>query len=180
MKNTLTNSKVALMHQLKEKDKAIYSELHKEIFTDITKSLDDFLEISDICDFAQFLIEEENKLFNPRITKFVKVSEHHVTSQKKKESTKQPEAIVEDQEELLDHENVPSIQNTSLSNDKTLLNILEGLLADNIEQQQPINLQFSQSLGESSNSQLKSCTNGNMKERMEGKFVSKNVLNLSN
>ena len=67
-----------------------------------------------------------------------------------------------------------------LSNDKTLLNILEGLLADNIEQQQPINLQFSQSLGESSNSQLKSCTNGNMKERMEGMFVSKNVLNLSN
>ena len=101
------------MHQLKEKDKAIYSELHKEIFTDITKSLDDFLEISNICDFARFLIEEKNKLFNPRITKFVKVSKHHVTSQKKKESTKQPETIVEDQEELLDHENVPSMQNTS-------------------------------------------------------------------
>ena len=32
---------------------------------------------------------------------------------KKKESTKQPETIVEDQEELLDHENVPSMQNTS-------------------------------------------------------------------
>ena len=77
---------MALMHQLKEKDKAIYSELHKEIFTDITKSLDDFLEISNICDFARFLIEEENKLFNPRITKFVKVSEHHVTSQKKKKN----------------------------------------------------------------------------------------------
>ena len=82
-KNTLRNAKVVLMHQLKEKDKAIYSELHKEIFTDITKSLDDFLEISDICDLAQFLIEEENKLFNPRITKFVKVSKHHVTSKKK-------------------------------------------------------------------------------------------------
>ena len=99
---------------------------------------------------------------------------------KKKQSTKQPETIVEDQEELLDHENVPSMQNTSLSNDRTLLNILEGLLADKIKPQQPINLQFSQSLGESSNSQLKSSTNGNTKERMEGKFVSKNVLNLSN
>ena len=99
---------------------------------------------------------------------------------KKKQSTKQPETIVEDQEELLDHENVPSMQNTSLSNDRTLLNILEGLLADKIKPQQPINLQFSQSLGESSNSQLKSSTNGNTKEGMEGKFVSKNVLNLSN
>ena len=87
---------------------------------------------------------------------------------KKKQSTKQPETVV------------PSMQNTSLSNDKTLLNILEGLLADNIEPQQPINLQFSQSLSERSNSQLKSSTNGKRKDRMEGKFVSKNVLNLSN
>ena len=37
-----------------------------------------------------------------------------------------------------------------------------------------------QSLCESSNSQLKSNTNGNKKERMEGKFVLKNVLSLSN
>ena len=41
---------------LKEKDKAIYSELHKEFFTHITKSLDDFLEMSDIRDLAQFLV----------------------------------------------------------------------------------------------------------------------------
>ena len=75
----------------------------------------------------------------------------HVTS-RKKQSSKQPETIVEDQEELLDHENAPSTQNTSLSNDKTLLNIIEGLLADKIEPQQPIDLQFCQSLGESSNS----------------------------
>ena len=54
------------------------------------------------------------------------------------------------------------------------------MLADNIEPQQPIDLHFCQSLCESSNSQLKSNTNGNKKERMEGKFVSKNVLNLSN
>ena len=60
-----------------------------------------------------------------------------------------------------------------------LLNILEGLLADNIEQQ-PIDLQFCQSVGESSNSQLKSNPNGNKKERMKEKFVSKNVFNLSN
>ena len=73
---------------------------------------------------------------------------------------------------------VPSTQNTSLSNDKALLNILEGLLADNIEPQQPTDLQFRQSLGENSNSQLKGNTTRDKKDRMEGKFVSKNVLNL--
>ena len=78
----------------------------------------------------------------------------HVTSRKKR-STKQPETIVEDQEELLDHENAPRTQNTSLSNDKTLFNILEGLIADNIEPQQLIDLQFHQSLDESNNSQLR-------------------------
>ena len=41
-------------------------------------------------------------------------------------------------------------------------------------------MQFRQSLGESSNSQLKSYTNKYAKERIEEKFVSKNVLNLSN
>ena len=58
----------------------------------------------------------------------------------KKRSTKQPETIVEDQEELLDHENASSMQNTTLNNDETLLNILEGLLANNIEPQQPMDL----------------------------------------
>ena len=37
-----------------------------------------------------------------------------------------------------------------------ILNILEGLLADKVQQQQPIDLQFHQSIGESSTSQLKS------------------------
>ena len=133
-KKTLRNTKMALMHQLKEKDKAIYSQLHKEFFTHITKSLDNFLEINDIRDLVQFFVEEENKLFNRRIAKFVKLSEQHklqdlsnrmliteqlsselhsiyllhaeklqhVTSRTKR-STKQPEVIVEDQEELLDH-----------------------------------------------------------------------------
>ena len=68
---------MALMHQLNEKDKAIYSELHKEFFKHITRSLDYFLEISDICDLVQFFVEAENKLFNRRITKFVKVSKQH-------------------------------------------------------------------------------------------------------
>ena len=63
-----------------------------------------------------------------------------------------------------------------LNNDKTLLNILESLLADNIESQQPIDLQFRQSLGESRNSQLKSNTNENKKERMLVKLISKNIL----
>ena len=103
----------------------------------------------------------------------------HVTS-RKKQSTKQPQTIVEDQEELLYHENASSMQNTTLNNDKTLLNILEGLLVDNVKPQQPIDLQFCESLGESSNSLLKSNTNGNKKERIEGKFVLKNVLNFSN
>ena len=65
----------------------------------------------------------------------------NVTSRRKR-STKQPETIVEDQKELLDHQNPSSTQNTTLNNDKTLLNILEGLLAGNIEPQQPIDLQF--------------------------------------
>ena len=51
------------MHQLKEKDKAIYSQLRKEFFTHITKSLDDFLEISDIRGLVQCFGDEENKLF---------------------------------------------------------------------------------------------------------------------
>ena len=148
-------------------------------------SFDNFLNITEIHDLFQFLVEEENKLFNRRITNFVKVSEQHklqdlppiifslqnhypvsyilfvlsnaeklqhVTSQKR-QSTKQPETILEDQEELLNHENVSSTQNTSLSNNKTLLNmLLEGLSADNIEPQQPIDLQFRQSLSESGNS----------------------------
>ena len=53
-----------------------------------------------------------------------------------------------------------------LSTMKTLLNTIEGLLADNTEPQQPIDLQFRQSLGESNNSHLKSDTNGNKKERI--------------
>ena len=43
---------MALIHQLKEKDKAIYSQLYKEFFTHITKSLDNFLEINDIRDLV--------------------------------------------------------------------------------------------------------------------------------
>ena len=51
-KNTLRNTEMTLMHQLKEKDKAIYFELHKKFFAHITKSLDDFLKNSDICDLV--------------------------------------------------------------------------------------------------------------------------------
>ena len=96
----------------------------------------------------------------------------HVTSGKKR-AKKQPEKLAEDHE---GHENASSTQNTTLNNDKTL----EGLLADNIEPQQPIDLQFRQSLCEGSNSQLKSNSNENKKKRMEGKFFSKKVLKLSN
>ena len=76
-KNTLRNTEMTLMHQLKEKDEGIYSELRKMFFTHATKLLDDFLEMIDIRDLAQLLVEEENKLFNRRITKFVNVSEQH-------------------------------------------------------------------------------------------------------
>ena len=76
-KNILRNTKLALIHQLKEKDKTIYPELHKEFFAHINKSLDDFLEISDIRDLVEFCVEEENKLFICRITKFVEVSKQH-------------------------------------------------------------------------------------------------------
>ena len=85
------------------------------------------------------------------------------------------ETIVEDQEELLEQENASSIQNTTLNNDKAIPNILEGLLTKNIEPQQPIDLQFRKSFGRSSNSQLKSNTNENKKERIEGEFILKNL-----
>ena len=91
------------------------------------------------------------------------------------------ETIVEDQEELLEQENASSIQNTTLNNDKAIPNILEGLLTKNIEPQQPIDLQFRKSFGRNSNSQLKSNTNQNKKERMEGvcleKFMIERVIN---
>ena len=65
--------------------------------------------------------------------------------------------------ELSEHENASSTQNTTLN--KTLLNILESLLADSNESQQTIDLQFRQSLDESNNSQLKSNTSGNEIEK---------------
>ena len=101
---------------------------------------------------AQPLSNELHSLYLSQAEKL-----RRITSRKKR-STKQPETIAEDQEELSEHENASSTQNTTLNN-KTLLNILEDLLADNIEPQQPIDLQFRQSLVESSNSHLKSNTN---------------------
>ena len=102
---------------------------------------------------AQPLSNELHSLYLSQAEKL-----RHITSRKKR-STKQPETIAEDQEELSEHENASSTQNTTLNNEKTLLNIPEDLLADNIEPQQPIDLQFRQSLVESSNSHLKSNTN---------------------
>ena len=68
----------------------------------------------------------------------------------------------------------------TLSNDTTLLNILESLLADNTEAKQPIDLEARQSIGESSN---KNYPENNAEtpnnKRMEGKFVSQNVFNSS-
>ena len=71
-------------------------------------------------------------------------------------------------------------QNTTLSNDTTLLHILESLLADNTEAKQPIDLEARQSIGESSNNNYpeNNAETPNNK-RMEGKFVSQNVFNLS-
>ena len=62
-------------------------------------------------------------------------------------------------------------QNTTLSNDTTLLNILESLLADNTAAKQPIDLEARQSIGESSNnnSPENNAETPNSK-RMEGKF----------
>ena len=70
-------------------------------------------------------------------------------------------------------------QNT-LSKDTTLLNILKSLFADNTEEKQPIDLEAWQSIGESSNnnSAENNAETPNSK-RMEGKFVSQNVFNLS-
>ena len=134
-------------------------------------------KLQDLCNLMRIIEPLSSELHSIYLSHAEKLQ--HVTSRKKR-SAKQPETILEDQEELLYKEKAPSTQNTSLSNDETLLNILEGLLADNLEPQQPFDLQFRQSLGKSSDSQQKSNSSGNQKERMEGNFVSKNIFNLSN
>ena len=62
---------------VKRKGSSYLFQTTPKILTHITKSLDDFLEISDIRNLVQLFVEEENKLFNRRITKFVKVFEQH-------------------------------------------------------------------------------------------------------
>ena len=67
-------------------------------------------------------------------------------------------------------------QNNTLSNDTTLLNTLESLLADNTEAKQPIDLEPQQLIGESSNNNFpENKTETQNSKRMKGK----NVFNLS-
>ena len=60
--NKVINTEIALIHQLKEKNKTIFSELHKEICKHITNSLDNFLENSNTRDIAQFFVKEERNI----------------------------------------------------------------------------------------------------------------------
>ena len=71
-------------------------------------------------------------------------------------------------------------QNTIHNNDITVLNILDSLLADNTEAKKPIDLEARQSIGESSsNNSPENNAETSDSKRMEGKFASQNVFNLS-
>ena len=95
-------------------------------------------------------------------------------------SKRQREKVNKECVESVNQYSSSQFQNTTLTTLTTLLNILESLLADNKEAKQPIDLEARQSIGESSNKnhpENKAETPNN--KRMEEKFVSQNVFNLS-
>ena len=80
----------------------------------------------------------------------------------------------------MNHYSTSEFQNATLCNDTTPLNILESLLTDNVEAKQPIDLEARQSIDETSdNNYPENNVETPNNKRMEGKFVSQNVFNLS-
>ena len=63
------------MCKLTEKNKCVYSELHSEFFIQIEEASENNINIAIIRDLKQYFSKIKNKLFNQRITKFVKVAE---------------------------------------------------------------------------------------------------------
>ena len=196
------------MCELTEKNKCIYSELHSEFFIQIEEVIENNIDIAIIRNPKQYFSRIESELFNRRITKTVKVAKdpdlrllwekmrvanylsnepnnlylsyakqlHHITIRRDQSKRQREKA----NRESVNQYSSSQFQNTTLSNDTTLLNILESHLADNTEAKQPIDLEARQSIGESPNNNFpeNNADTPNSK-RMERKFISQNVFNLS-
>ena len=72
-RNILKDAELALMRELTEKNKCIYSELHSEFFSQIEEAIENNSDIEIIRDLEQYFSKIKNELFNRRMTKFVKV-----------------------------------------------------------------------------------------------------------
>ena len=81
--------------------------------------------------------------------------------------------------ETSNSDNESKTHDITLSNDETLLDILEDLLADNMKTKQPIDLLARQSVGECTTESIVDHVPKTPDQRLVGKFVLKNVFNLS-
>ena len=123
---------------------------------------------------ANYLSNELNNLYLSHAKQL-----DHITTRRDK-SKRQREKANEECVESVNQYSTSQFQNTTLSNDTTLLNILEIVLADNTEAKQPIDLETRKSIGESSNNNSpENNADAPNSKRMQGKFVSQNVFNLS-
>ena len=94
---------------------------------------------------TNYLSDELNNLY----LSYAKQLDHIATW--RNQSKRQREKANKECVESVNQYSSSQSQNTTLSNDTTLLNILETLLADNTEAKQPIDLEARESIGESSN-----------------------------
>ena len=69
----LKDAELAQMHELKDNNNTIYSEVYNDFFRKINESIDHGIDINISRDLVQRFIEMENQLFHQRITKFIKV-----------------------------------------------------------------------------------------------------------
>ena len=69
----LKDAELAQMHELKDNNNTIYSEVYNNFFRKINESIDNGIDINISRDLVQRFIDMENQLFNRRITKFIKV-----------------------------------------------------------------------------------------------------------
>ena len=123
---------------------------------------------------ANYLSNELNNLYLSHAKQL-----DHITTRRDK-LKRQREKANKECVESVNQYSTSQFQNTTLSNDTTLLNILEIVLADNTEAKQPIDLETRKSIGESSNNNsLENNADAPNSKRMQGKFVSQNVFNLS-
>ena len=104
---------------------------------------------------------------------------NHITIRREKKSMIQEKQKDEKLREKSNSENEPKAHGITLSNDGSLLDILEDLLADNTKVKQPIDLLARQSIGECTTERIVDNAPKAPDQRLDGKFVSKNVFNLS-